>query len=182
MKFKNDVTNYACFPETGTEKIVSDLAKQIANAYNEALINEIEANTVIINSKYAKTSRIICSGFCGYWDLSPMLCGLKVAFADLTEKFAFALTKLPIKTEEELKEEVRKETAKEILDKVYECVESARLNSEYQDKKRKWVIDEYEFMSEFTLGALHNLYKKYGIELFGKTEQVENFDKLEDEE
>lgn len=80
------------------------------------------------------------------------------------------------------REEVRKETAKEILDKVYESVESARLNSEYQDKKRKWVIDEYEFMSEFTLGALHNLYKKYGIELFGKTEQVENFDKLEDEE
>lgn len=80
------------------------------------------------------------------------------------------------------REEVKKETAKEILDKVYESVESARLNSEYQDKKRKWVIDEYEFMSEFTLGALHNLYKKYGIELFGKTEQVGNSDKLEDEE
>lgn len=80
------------------------------------------------------------------------------------------------------REEVRKETAREILDKVYESVESARLNSEYQDKKRKWVIDEYEFMSEFTLGALHNLYKKYGIDLFEKTEQVGNSDKFEDEE
>lgn len=80
------------------------------------------------------------------------------------------------------REEVRKETAREILDKVYKAVESARLNSEYQDKKRKWVIDEYEFMSEFTLGDLHNLYKEYGIDLFGKTEQVGNSDKLEDEE
>ena len=80
------------------------------------------------------------------------------------------------------REEVRKETAREILDKIYCAVENARLESEYQNDKGKWVIDEHEFMSEFTLGKLHELYAEYGIELFGKTEQVGNFDKLEDEE
>ena len=177
MKFKNDVTNYACFPETGTEKIVSDLAKKIADAYNEALKNKIEANTVLINKKYAKTNHIICAGpGNGYFDLPPMLCGLRVEFSDLPEKFAFVIAKMNIKTADELREEVRKETAREILDKVYESVEKARLESEYKNDKGKWVIDEHDFMSEFTLGKLHELYAEYGVELFG------NSDKLEDEE
>lgn len=63
--------------------------------------------------------------------------------------------------------------AKEILDEVYSAVEKARLESEYKNEKGEWVMDETEFMGEFTFGALHRLYAKYGIELF------ENSDKLE---
>ena len=91
------------------------LAKQIAEAYNEAILQKIEANTIIINEKYAKVKNTVCPGlFGGEWNIPPMLCGLRVKFEDLPEKFAFALTKFPIKTEQELKEEVRKQTAKEI--------------------------------------------------------------------
>lgn len=78
---------------------MSVIAKQIAEAYNEALKNEIEANTVLINNKYAKTNRLTFPGPAnGCWDLPPMFCGLRVAFSDLPEKFAFVLTKTPIKT------------------------------------------------------------------------------------
>lgn len=62
----------------------------------------------------------------------------------------------------------RKETAKQILDKVYDAVEKARLESEFQNEKGDWSIDEHEFMSEFTFGKLHELYAEYGVELFGK--------------
>lgn len=63
---------------------------------------------------------------------------------------------------------------KEVLDKVYKAVENARLESEFQDEKGNWLMEEGEFMSEFTLGELHRLYAEYGIELFGNTEQVED--------
>lgn len=63
---------------------------------------------------------------------------------------------------------------KEVLDKVYNAVENARLESEFQDEKGTWLMDEYEFMSEFTLGKLHELYKEYKIELDGDTEQMKN--------
>ena len=94
---------------------MSVIAKQIAEACNEAILQKIEANTIIINEKYAKSKNMVCPGpFGGKWNIPPMLCGLRVKFEDLPEKFAFALTKFPIKTEQELKEEVRKQTAKEI--------------------------------------------------------------------
>lgn len=147
---------------------MSVIAKQIAEAYNEALKNEIEANTVQINNKYAKTNRLIFPGPAnGCWDLPPMFCGLRVAFSDLPEKFAFVLTKTPIKTADELKEEVRKETAKDILRML--------IGHEMRDNgaHMAWVIvkQDVAFIAE-----------KYGIELFGKTEQVGNSDKLEDKE
>lgn len=65
---------------------------------------------------------------------------------------------------------------KEVLDKVYNAVENARLESEFQDEKGNWLMEEGEFMSEFTLGELHRLYAEYGIELFGNSEQVEEKD------
>nr|DAT18026.1 MAG TPA: hypothetical protein [Caudoviricetes sp.] len=62
-------------------------------------------------------------------------------------------------------EKVRKETAREILNKVYNEIEKARLESEFQDENGKWLIDESEFMSEFTLGKLYELYAEYGVEV-----------------
>ena len=48
---------------------MSVIAKQIAEAYNEALKNKIEANTVQINNKYAKTNRLTFPGpVNGCWD------------------------------------------------------------------------------------------------------------------
>lgn len=169
MKLKNDLTNYACFPEKKTEKTFEDLAKQIADAYNEALKNEIEANTVLINKKYAKTNRLTFPGPAnGCWDFPPMLCGLRVAFSDLPEKFSFVLAKTTIKTADELKEEIRKETAKEIL---------LLLGKGFDETARKDFKD-LQWYKQFC----RELELRYGIELFGKTEQVGNSDKLEDEE
>lgn len=59
------------------------------------------------------------------------------------------------------REEVRKETAKEILQELLFSVENCK------KKDILWYIE--------------SISKRYGVELFGKTEQVENFDKLEDE-
>lgn len=64
-----------------------------------------------------------------------------------------------------MESEVRKETAREILNKVYNEIEKARLESEFQDENGKWLIDESEFISEFTLGKLHELYAEYGVEV-----------------
>lgn len=65
------------------------------------------------------------------------------------------------------REEVRKETAREILQML--------IGHEMRDKgaHMAWVIvkQDVAFIAE-----------KYGIELFGKTEQVENFDKLEEKQ
>lgn len=141
---------------------MSVIAKQIADAYNKALLQKIEANTIIINEKYAKVKNTVCPGpFGGEWNIPPMLCGLRVKFDDLPEQFAFALTKFPINTEQELKEEVRKQTAKEILKELLFSVENCK------KKDILWYIE--------------SISKRYGIELFGKTEQVGNPDKLEDE-
>lgn len=74
------------------------------------------------------------------------------------------------------REEVRKETAKEILNKVYASVERVRLECEFQDEKGNWLMDEGEFLSEFTLGDLHNLYAEYGIELFGNSDKLSYID------
>lgn len=102
------------------EKIKSldmlDIVTQIAEAANEALLQKIEANTLIINAKYAKTAPICQQTLAGAWEIPPMLCGLRVAFANLPEKIAFALAELPHKNVEEIAAEAKKETAKEILE------------------------------------------------------------------
>ena len=66
------------------------------------------------------------------------------------------------------REEVRKETAKEIL---------LLLGKGFDETARKDFKD-LQWYKQFC----RELELRYGIELFGKTEQVENFDKLEDEE
>ena len=63
---------------------------------------------------------------------------------------------------------------KEVLNKVFRYVEEARLECEFQDKDGKWYMDESEFMCEFTLGKLHELYREYGIEMFTGSEQANN--------
>lgn len=63
---------------------------------------------------------------------------------------------------------------KDVLNKVFRYVEEARLECEFQDKDGKWFIDESEFICEFTLGKLQELYREYGIEMFGDSEQVNN--------
>lgn len=60
---------------------------------------------------------------------------------------------------------------KEVLNKVFRYIEEARLECEFQDKDGKWFMDESEFMCEFTLGKLHELYHEYGIEIFGDSEE-----------
>ena len=63
---------------------------------------------------------------------------------------------------------------KEVLNKVFRYVEEARLECEFQDKDGKWFMDESEFICEFTLGKLQELYREYGIEMFTGSEQTNN--------
>lgn len=63
---------------------------------------------------------------------------------------------------------------KDVLNKVFRYVEEARLECEFQDKDGKWFMDESEFMCEFTLGKLQELYREYGIEMFTGSEQTNN--------
>ena len=65
--------------------------------------------------------------------------------------------------EKKVNEKIRKEIAKEILDEVFKEVERVRLETEFKDETGKWLIDEHEFFTEFTIGALYELSKKYGV-------------------
>ena len=78
------------------EKVIPlDIGEVIANAINEAAVNKISANAVIINKKYAKTERIFYDTGCGVYEIPPMICGLYLEFCDLPKEFAFAVTQIP---------------------------------------------------------------------------------------
>lgn len=78
--------------------------------------------------------------------------------------------------EAEIREEVRKETAKDILKSL------KFLYAERQKEYTNWDGNKINAVTTKWLNAdIECIAKEYGIELFGKTEQVENFDKLEDE-
>ena len=57
------------------------------------------------------------------------------------------------------KDEVGKAAAKNILDEVYREVERVRMEIEYQDKDGDYVMNSAEFLSEFTIGSLSQLYE-----------------------
>lgn len=63
------------------------------------------------------------------------------------------------------KDEVGKAAAKNILDEVYREVERVRMEIEYQDKDGDYVMNSAEFLSEFTIGSLSQLYEKWGFNL-----------------
>lgn len=86
--------------ETDVDKIkplnIEDIAKSIADASNNALLNAISANAIIINKKYAKTPGFYFGNGFGVYDIPPMFMGLYVEFKELPKEFAFALTKIPV--------------------------------------------------------------------------------------
>ena len=63
------------------------------------------------------------------------------------------------------------EVAKEVLDKVYKAVEQVRLDCEFQNEKGEWLMDEGDFLAEFTFGALREIYAEYGIDIFKRKEE-----------
>ena len=79
-------------------------------------------------------------------------------------------------------EEVRKETAKEILEAVFQIM----VENFFDSAGKQTYVTAKKILRDVcpvkVKNACKNVAEKYGIELFGKTEQVENFDKLEDEE
>lgn len=156
---------------------IADIVEKMTDAYNEAILNGIEANTIVINEKYAMTDRLYYRGSDRVtFEIPPMFIGLKVAFAELPEAFAFILMNSPIKGEDDIRAEERKRTANEVLDKVYKAVEQARLDCEFQNEKGEWLMDESEFLAEFTLGALHEIYAEYGIDPLKQKENSEDND------
>lgn len=80
------------------------------------------------------------------------------------------------------REEVRKETAKEILEAVFQIM----VENFFDSAGKQTYVTAKKILRDIcpvkVKNACKNVAEKYGIELFGKTEQVENFDKLEDEE
>lgn len=137
---------------------MSDIAAKMADAYNEALLHNIEANTLILNEKYAKTSHVFQKTPFGAWDIPPMFCGLRVEFTDLPEKFAFALANVPRKSVEEIEAEARKETAKEIFSYLYSIMVNANFASGN---------------AEIPILKFFDKAKDYGIELFGNSDKLE---------
>ena len=59
----------------------------------------------------------------------------------------------------------RKDVAREILGKVYKAVEEVRLDCEFQDEKGNWLMDEEQFLGDFTLGKLFEIAGEYGVDL-----------------
>lgn len=111
-------------PETDVDKIkplnIEDIAKSIADARNNAIINAISANAIIINKKYAKTSGFYYNDGFGRYVIPPMFMGLYVEFKELPKEFAFALAQLPKPYIEELIANAREEGRKIALGEVVE--------------------------------------------------------------
>lgn len=59
----------------------------------------------------------------------------------------------------------RRDVAREILQKVFKAVEEARLDCEFQDEKGNWLMDEGQFLGDFTSGKLFEIAGEYGIDL-----------------
>ncbi len=80
------------------------------------------------------------------------------------------------------REQVRKETAKEILEAVFQIM----VENFFDSAGKQTYVTAKKILRDIcpvkVKNACKNVAEKYGIELFGKTEQVENSDKLEDEE
>lgn len=110
-----------------------DIGEVIANAINEAAVNKISANAVIINKKYAKTERIFYDTGCGVYEIPPMICGLYLEFCDLPKEFAFAVTKIP-------KPEFYKQ-----IDEVKHHAKVAQHRAEVAEMALKDCIDYYSY-------------------------------------
>lgn len=59
----------------------------------------------------------------------------------------------------------RKDIAREILQKVFNAVEEVRLDCEFLDEKGNWLMDEGQFLGDFTLGKLFEIAGEYGSDL-----------------
>lgn len=102
---------------------IEEAALAVAEAQQKALEEGIEANAVILNGKFAKTGDLYMkSNAMGICHLPPMLCGLRVEFAELPEKFAFVLTKVPRRTVEEMEAEVRAKTASKFAEELAKTI------------------------------------------------------------
>lgn len=146
-------------------KDITEYIDLILQAKEEAFKKNIKANSIAINKNlvYVKETILHANAI-----LSPMICGLEIVTVnDLPDNYAFAVYKSKRTREDILTEKVRKETAREILKML--------IGHEMRDKgaHMAWVIvkQDVAFIAE-----------KYGIDLFEKTEQVGNSDKLEEKE
>lgn len=93
---------------------IADIVEKMTDAYNEAILNGIEANTIVINEKYAITDRLYYRGSDRVtFEIPPMFIGLKVAFAELPKAFAFMLMNSPIKSKDDIRAEERKKALEE---------------------------------------------------------------------
>lgn len=97
---------------------IQQVVDKILQAQKVAFDNLIEANTVIINDKYAKVNEMYVLTGRGhdYIRVPAMLCGLSVEFKELPEQVAFILRQTPQKTVNDFSAAVRVQVYKEVYE------------------------------------------------------------------
>lgn len=95
------------------------LADYVAEARKVALQEQIKANTILIDEKFAKVNNLhFCWGRT-IMDLPPMICGLEIYLTDeLPDGYNFALIEAPETERERIFRQAKSEAAKEIFEEI----------------------------------------------------------------
>lgn len=72
-------------PDAESKKMIDDLVKIAQEAKNEAFHRGIEANVMVINSRYRYVKQFFVQLLDGIATVGPMLCGMRVLFDELGE-------------------------------------------------------------------------------------------------
>lgn len=130
---------------------IEDMILLIRQAESEALKNNIQANTVILNNKkFGKVKPF----YAAQGALPPMICGLEINLSnELPEGYDFLIYESPITERERLISDTRKETARECL-KILHGIGGCDATEEWSkgfdaaiDEAYKEISDKYGVMA-----------------------------------
>lgn len=136
---------------------IEDMILLIRQAESEALKNNIQANTVILNNKkFGKVKPF----YTAQGALPPMICGLEINLSnELPEGYDFLIYESPIMERERLISDTRKETARECL-KILHGIGGCDATEEWS-KGFDAAIDE----------AYKEISDKYGVTAFDEEDE-----------
>ena len=121
-----------------------DILEKIREAQRLAEIEQIKANSIVINKNFVKTPKLYFHNKGTVSILPPMICGLEMYFTDndLPENYSFAILEAGQTERDRLISDTRYETAKEIYE---------------------W-IEKHSFFNGFEL-IENYLKERYGVEV-----------------
>ncbi len=134
----------------------------IAEAMKMATKEDIKANSIILNEKFAKVNPHLFNLFGAVGELPAMICGLECSMVsdELPDEYAFAILEKPKTEREWLIEKTKSDTAREILDEAKKWVKA-----HYKDKVTD-SFGEREMLFMEAFGCLFEYLKeKYGVEV-----------------